>query len=206
MWLSMKRFLENQDVFHRTSFFTETSLLRVNNVVAFIPIVQLKFKYSIQDFIDSCNLFFYFEMEEGGRRFIPMCKCWRQRLKECVLTMCFKVTYYFVFLLFLDHSIYMCTLHPHFPKASYDFSVNTKEGVENLRLGISRAMTEGLYDMYVNEAGTTTTGFHCELTDGRNTWEIQADAFVDVSKFSIDLNDAIHQAAAFGNELMSTIT
>ena len=61
-------------------------------------------------------------------------------------------------------------------------------------------------DMYVNEAGTTTTDFRCELTDGRNTWEIQADAFVDVSEFSIDLNDAIHQAAAFGNELMSTIT
>ena len=61
-------------------------------------------------------------------------------------------------------------------------------------------------DMYVNEASTTAGGLQGELTDGRNTWEIRADAFVDVSEFSIDLNDAVLQAAAFGNELMSTIT
>ena len=57
-----------------------------------------------------------------------------------------------------------------------------------------------------NDASTTAGGLQGELTDGRNTWEIRADAFVDVSEFSIDLNDAVHQAAAFGNELMSTIT
>jgi hypothetical protein len=61
-------------------------------------------------------------------------------------------------------------------------------------------------DMHVNEASTTAGGLHGELTDGRITWKIQADAFVDVSKFSIELNDAVHQAAAFGNQLMSTIT
>jgi len=44
------------------------------------------------------------------------------------------------------------------------------------------------------------------LTDGNTTWGIYADAFVDVSEFSVDLNTAVHQAAAFGNELMSNIT
>ena len=61
-------------------------------------------------------------------------------------------------------------------------------------------------DMYINETTTSDRGFRGGLTDGRNSWEIRADAFVDVSEFSIDLNTAVHQAAAFGNKLVSTIT
>ncbi len=64
-----------------------------------------------------------------------------------------------------------------------------------------------VYDrMHIDEADMSNGGLQGGLTDGNTTWGIYADAFVDVSEFSVDLNTAVHQAAAFGNELMSNIT
>ncbi|MED5361121.1 MAG: hypothetical protein VX760_01095 [Actinomycetota bacterium] len=61
-------------------------------------------------------------------------------------------------------------------------------------------------DMRFKEATQSEGGIRGELTDGSSTWEIHADAFADVSDFSVDLNHAVHQAAAFGNQLMANIT
>lgn len=43
------------------------------------------------------------------------------------------------------------------------------------------------------------------LGDGRTSWEVSADAVLDVGTYPSELNGAIHRAAAFGRDLLSSI-
>lgn len=63
-----------------------------------------------------------------------------------------------------------------------------------------------VYDgMSLEEAEANGDGVTGRLTDGRSSWEIEADSLFDVAGLPTELNEAIHAAAAFGHRLLARL-
>jgi hypothetical protein len=62
-----------------------------------------------------------------------------------------------------------------------------------------------VYDGMTFEAGEPTDdagdAVHGVLSDGRSSWDVRADAFLDVTNYPANLNLAIQQAARFSSDL-----